>query len=223
MEVKTLKDLKESSPSEYAKHAKAKRQETLGWYALSVTAQHERKILEAFTGVKDKYSRDKKDTRSKYGVIAEPIEAYLPIREEKHKWSDRVRIVPVVLTPGIIFVRIKQVDRSKLYINEHIHGFLFDKDKREPALIRDSVMKQFRKAIDEADDVSVDLPQPGSTVMIVTGKFEGYVGEVIRKDGMDKFQLRLSDRMALTFSINQDYLRVVPKGTVSEFPDTRFV
>ena len=222
-ERKTIEDLKTESPEQYEAMMRNKRFEELGWYVLYVTALHERQFLEAFTGNPDPYKRGGKSGRRAFPPLDPPIEAYVPIREEKRKWSDRVKIVPVILTPGIIFVHIKLSERRRLYINDHVNRFLYNKDKQEPARISDAQMEQFRNMVEEGEDVSMITPIVGDTVQVLRGKFQGYVGEIVRVDGKNKFQLRLNEVIAITVSINADDVKYVPKGTQRVIPDERFV
>lgn len=204
---------------------KQERARSLAWYALVVNPQHERQILEALTGVPDPFKRGGKAARKKITPLNPPVEAYVPIREEKHKWSDRTRIVPVVLISGIIFVRIR-MSEDKLRIltmDENVKFFIYNKERREPEQIPDNQIDALRKAVGEAVDLSIQTPMPGDTVQIMSGPFEGFVGEVIRSDGGAKFQLKLTHDIAGVFSIDLNHIKVVPAGTVTEYPDERFV
>ena len=166
-EKKTLQDLKSLSPEEFERLERAKRHDEIGWYVLYVTALHERQMLEAFTGKPDPYKRGGKSQRGSYAPLDPVIEAYVPIREEKRKWSDRVKVVPVVLTPGIVFVHIKLSERRRLYINDHVRSFLYNKDRKEPARISDAQMEAFRAMVSEGEDVSMITPVKGDTVQIM--------------------------------------------------------
>lgn len=207
-----------------------KRYNTLHWYVLYVTAQHERQILAAFTGQPDPYrparkSRSGSNLAKKLPVLDPPIEAYVPIREERHKWSDRTRIVPICLAPGIVFVRIKLNDKKRLYISEHIRQFLFRRDVREPASISDETMERFRRIVETSDlssDLSMQAPEPGDTVQIINGPFEGMLGEVVRRDGATHFQLRIFDGFAVTLRMDAKLMKKVPKGTKRVYPDEVF-
>ena len=207
-----------------------KRYNTLHWYVLYVTAQHERQILAAFTGQPDPYrparkSRSGSNLAKKLPVLDPPIEAYVPIREERHKWSDRTRIVPICLAPGIVFVRIKLNDKKRLYISEHIRQFLFRRDVREPASISDETMERFRRIVETSDlssDLSMQAPEPGDTVQIINGPFEGMLGEVVRRDGATHFQLRIFDGFAVTLRMDAKLMKKVPKGTQRVYPDEAF-
>lgn len=209
--------------SEKARLLHEKKQKELHWYVLKVASQHERQLLEAFTGIPDKYMRTEKRRKERaLKKLEPPIEAFVAIREQKHKWSDRMRTVPVILIPGMIFVRIRLEDKKRLYLSDFVKSFLFDKDKKEPACISDDIIAEFRKAIEDEVDISMQKPVAGSTVMIQHGPYEGFVGEVIKVRGGNKFQLRLTDSLAVVLTIDLSQIKVVPEGTAREIPDNRF-
>ena len=54
------------------------------------------------------------------------VEAFLPCSREKRKWSDRIKVVPVPLIPGYVFVRIALNSRLKLRTVETsgVHSFV---------------------------------------------------------------------------------------------------
>ncbi|MBE6332990.1 MAG: hypothetical protein E7070_11970 [Bacteroidales bacterium] len=217
----------ELNDEEVQRLLREKRYNALRWYVLYVTAQHERQILEAFTGKPDAYrparkSRSGASLAKKLPVLDPPIEAYVPMREERHKWSDRTRIVPICLAPGIIFVRIRLKDKARLYISEHIRKFLYRKDLREPASISDDTMEAFKSIIEKSSDSSMQAPEPGDTVQVLSGPFEGFQGEIVRRDGATHFQLRIFEGCAVTVRMDANMMKVVPKGTQRVFPDAKF-
>ncbi|MCR5361192.1 MAG: KOW motif-containing protein [Bacteroidales bacterium] len=217
----------ELNDEEVQRLLREKRYNALRWYVLYVTAQHERQILEAFTGKPDAYrparkSRSGASLAKKLPVLDPPIEAYVPMREERHKWSDRTRIVPICLAPGIIFVRIRLKDKARLYISDHIRKFLYRKDLREPASISDATMEAFKSIIEKSSDSSMQAPEPGDTVQVLSGPFEGFQGEIVRRDGATHFQLRIFEGCAVTVRMDANMMKVVPKGTQRVFPDAKF-
>jgi len=217
----------ELNDEEVQRLLREKRYNALRWYVLYVTAQHERQILEAFTGKPDAYrparkSRSGASLAKKLPVLDPPIEAYVPMREERHKWSDRTRVVPICLAPGIIFVRIRLKDKARLYISDHIRKFLYRKDLREPASISDATMEAFKSIIEKSSDSSMQAPEPGDTVQVLSGPFEGFQGEIVRRDGATHFQLRIFEGCAVTVRMDANMMKVVPKGTQRVFPDAKF-
>lgn len=218
-----LNELRDNSPEKYAALMKKKRYSELGWYVLYVVPQHERLLLETFTQIPDPFRRKTRAKERSIYKMEEPIEAFVPIRVEKHRWSDRIKIIPVVMTPGIIFVRIRLCDRQKLFVNDKVVKFLYDKDKGEAARIPDEIMETFRNSIDSIENLTLETPQQGSTVMIKRGPFKGYVGTVVKELGREKFQLRLNYYMALSFSVDLNDLEVVPEDQLDELPDTLYV
>ena len=217
----------ELNDEEVQRLLREKRYNALRWYVLYVTAQHERQILEAFTGKPDAYrparkSRSGASLAKKLPVLDPPIEAYVPMREERHKWSDRTRVVPICLAPGIIFVRIRLKDKARLYISDHIRKFLYRKDLREPASISDATMEAFKSIVEKSSDSSMQAPEPGDTVQVLSGPFEGFQGEIVRRDGATHFQLRIFEGCAVTVRMDANMMKVVPKGTQRVFPDAKF-
>ena len=200
------------------------RAQQLAWYALVVAPQHERQVLEALTGKPDEYKRGGKAARKNIASLQNPIEAYVPIRLEKHKWSDRTKIVPIVLIPSIVFVRIRLAESKTeiLQLDECIKMFIYNKDKHEPEQIPDVQMQMLKDSVEKAEDLSIQTPVPGDTVQVMSGPFTGYVGEIIRVDGGTKFQLRLTHNLAGVFTMDLDRIRVVSPDTKTSFPDERF-
>src|SRR5579863_7697582 len=60
------------------------------WVALSVIPNYERAVERA--------------------LRKRSLNAYVPVRWERHKWSDRIKDVAVVLFPGYVFCRMKGSD-----------------------------------------------------------------------------------------------------------------
>lgn len=193
------------------KQALTKRRETATWYVLYVKHNHERRLVERFNQMElAERTDEEKDFH---------IEAYVPVRQVKRKWSDRIKVIDEVLTPGIIFVRLALKYQRKIYINSvAIRGLMYDKRKHEPVPIPDSQMSCFRKVVDGEEHVSMHEPQIGMKVRIEFGKFRGFVGKLIRVDESHKFQVQLNEQLAFSFQVKrenvvlveQDAKRVIP-------------
>ena len=200
-----------------ARLRRERRRSELHWYVLLVAGQHERQLLEALSGTPDPFWHGKRDRN--LPKLDPPVEAYVPIRAERRQWSDRLCVRPVVLLPGVVFVRIALADYQRVFVCNYVRSFLYDRDKREPAAIDDERMEQFRHIVESADEVAVQTPVPGSTVQIISGPYKGYVGEVIQEYGKSRFQLRLTEGFAVTLTIDEALLKVVPAGTPSVIPE----
>lgn len=166
------------------------------WYVLYCKPNHERKLAEIYNNMEH-------EERAK-GEEDFHIEAYVPCRKVKRKWSDRVKVVEQVLTPGIVFVRLALTYQPKLYVNSSaIRGLMYDKVKREPVPIPLAEMNNFRIMVDGEVHISMHDPQPGMKVRIEQGQFRGFVGTLIRYENDDCFQIRLNEQMAFSFKIKR--------------------
>ena len=99
------KVIKSLSPSAEEVLAKKRELREEHWYAVAVASQHERKIVETLK------SKGK--------------DAYVPVRQEKHRWSDRMKIVDVVLTPQIIFVRNSMDKKNEVFVNHKVKYYIY--------------------------------------------------------------------------------------------------
>ncbi len=206
------------TPEEIQSMLRNRRRNKLQWYVLYVTAQHERKIADAISKQEESIYLQKqingKLTDSDY-----KIKTYVPTQTVKRKWSDRVVEKQVVIIPGVIFLRLKLVDKQRIYIDTNIRSFLYNKDKREPEPIPDWQMYQFQQLVNENTDLSMETPEIGDSVKIVIGKFKGFVGELIRKNnGETKFQIRIAG-LAFPINISKEEVVKVEPGTLPELPD----
>ena len=179
------------------------------WYALCVTALHEKKIRDAIN--------DRGQLLLDTQQLDYQIRAWVPIRQEKHKWSDRVKLVDVIQVPGIVFVQLKQIDKAQIYINPHIKNFLFNKTKRTAEPIPNNVMDSFITRFDSGDevDISMEEPQVGEKVKMLTGSMKGIVGRMVRKEGKNRFRIRFSE-FTFSFVVDQEKFVKVREDEESE-------
>lgn len=204
-----------------------KRNERVCWYALNVTPNHEFRLWEYYTGKQFPYRRHtvRKDANGKKlpPIKMDPvIEAFVPYRLQKRVWSDRVKTIPVVQSPGMIFVRMAMKNRDKIFYDHYVQSFVYDKARRFLTIIPDDEMNSFIKVVEDSEDSYITTPIAGNKVQIIRGKFEGLVGEVIRNDGKLRFQIRVTSLIAVSMSIAAEDIVVVPEYTESILPDISY-
>lgn len=178
--------------------AKLKKDSEIHWYALRVSSLHERKLVEMLTERK--------------------IEAFVPTRKEKHRWSDRMKIVEQVLTPSIIFVRISMARKNEVFVTRDVKSYVYSPGANKPSMITDESMNNFMRLVDSEYEFKITLPLVGDTVMILDGAMRGVVGDLVKVEkGKSKPQLviRLNDAFGATFTIDALSVAKVPKGTKS--------
>lgn len=165
------------------------------WYALRVSAQHERKLVEQ---LKEK-----------------DFEAFVPVRQEKHRWSDRMKMVEQVLTPQIIFIRTCMEKKNEVFISREIKSFVYAPGENNPAPIPDAKMADFIRLIDANYNFKMTLPLLGDDVMVLDGPLRGLVGNLVKIDGENQLIIRLNDAFGAQITIDPMSVSKVPKGTLS--------
>lgn len=158
------------------------------WYALHTRSRHE-KVAEDLL------------TRKK-------IETFLPLRNIKRRWSDRVKEISEPLFKGYLFVRAPLVRRVEILQTKGVVRFIgFG---RVPSSVPESDLIALRRFIDEG--IAVD-PFPylkeGERVVVRSGPFKGVQGFLVCKK--NKFRLVISlDLITQSASIEIDSASVDP-------------
>lgn len=120
------------------------------------------------------------------------MDHYLPMRREMHRWSDRRKIVDVLLVPRYIFVHCTEAERRALLPREpRLNGFLCTEGK--PAVIPDVQMDAFRRMVDSGGGVSMrqEPLAPGDRVRVMSGPLMGMECELVSTGGGRCLAVRL--------------------------------
>lgn len=165
------------------------------WYALRVSSQHERKLVEQ---LKEK-----------------DFEAFVPVRQEKHRWSDRMKMVEQVLTPQIIFVRTCMEKKNDVFVSRDIKSFVYAPGDNKPSPIPDVKMADFIRLIDANYNFKMTLPLVGDDVMVLDGPLRGLVGNLVKIDGENQLIIHLNEAFGAQITIDPLSVSKVPKGTMS--------
>lgn len=189
------KVIKSLSPSAEEVLAKKRELREEHWYAVAVASQHERKIVETLK------SKGK--------------EAYVPVRQEKHRWSDRMKIVDVVLTPQLIFVRNSMDKKNEVFVNHKVKCYIYAPGENKPCPITDEKMRDFIRLIDKNYEFKLTAPMIGEDVMVLEGPLKGLVGELVRVEDETQLFLRMNDAFGALVKIDAMKVQKVPKGTKS--------
>lgn len=161
------------------------------WYVMRTAANYERKM--------------------KLWVEARGVEAYLPMRSEMHRWSDRMKRVEVVLTPSLLFVRLALVHRELLWGEPHLKGLMRAPGESVPAPISDERMAEFMEIVERESAFSL-IPTPihkGDIVHVLVGPLEGFEGECMRIDGVNSIVIRLNPLLSAAVTIPRSYVKKI--------------
>lgn len=144
------------------------------------------------------------------------IEAYIPLRTELRKWSDRKKRVEVVLIPNTVFVNASKQVALDLH---NVHGislsYLRDATMAQNGLmvIPDCQMDDFKRFVDlTKGEFEVEDARPlvkGDAVIVVQGPLKGIVGELVKVDKKNKVIVRLKDLIACSVTVDAGDLEKV--------------
>lgn len=121
-------------------------------------------------------------------LAADGVEAYVPIQKERHRWSDRVKIVDRLVLPRMVFIRTTKARRYEIAqeFGGRITGFMSKGGPHNPIIIPDSQMDDFRFMVSHGQgEVRVEqVPlAPGDRVEILSGPLKGLRCELAELSG----------------------------------------
>ena len=151
------------------------------WYAIYTRARHEKKV-------KDQ-------------ILNKGIEAYLPVREVLHQWSDRTKWVEEPLFSCYCFVHADTRERYEAvqsYGAVRILGF-----NGEAAIVRDVEIENIRRILKEIPDLEAcHALKVGDFVRIRRGNLAGLEGYLEETRGANRFVVHIpSIQQAVRFNI----------------------
>lgn len=135
----------------------------MSWFAIYTKPRNEKKVA-------DRLSR-------------EGFEVYLPMHEQKRKWSDRYKVVKVPIISSYVFIKCNEQERELVLQDPGVSRFVFWLGK--PAIIKDEEIKRIQYVLKEAtpDDsfYMQDIPK-GQKAKITSGNFAGEEGVIVSVD-----------------------------------------
>ncbi len=111
------------------------------------------------------------------------FECYIPVQEEIHCWSDRMKKVQRMVIPSIVFVRCQESRFVELRRQSLVRGLLTNPGEGKPAKIPDAEIERLRFMLGQSDvpvelDGNVRQLEIGSRVIVMRGVFRGLEGTV---------------------------------------------
>lgn len=135
------------------------------------------------------YTRPRSEKKVRAYLDSIGIENYLPVQMQLRQWSDRKKMVEVVVIPMVIFVSVDKNDPAKLPTSPLIiRPFYSMGGSKKPALIPDSQIKQLKFILGQSDypvTFDSDILKVNDKVRVLRGPLMGLTGEILACD--DKF------------------------------------
>ena len=140
------------------------RPDTLHWFVAYVRSCQERRVAELLAG--------------------KGFEVYVPIQKERHRWSDRTKIVDHLVLPHMVFIRTTKALRYEIAENYRgrVTGFMSKGGPHNPVIIPDQQMADFQFMVSHGQgQVQMEGPElaPGDTVEILAGPLKGLRCELV--------------------------------------------
>jgi transcription antitermination factor NusG len=149
------------------------------WYALSLRSRYEKKAYQA--------------------LFDEGVDAYLPLVEEMHIWSDRKKKVFEPLFRGYLFVRTDLRNRTKILKTDGVVRFVGAGNRPSP--IPERQIDWVRIAARNPSKVSREsYLSTGQRVKVINGPFQGIEGMIMKVKGSTRLVLSL-DCIAQSISV----------------------
>lgn len=153
------------------------------------------------------YTKSRAEKTSAERLQRAGIECYLPLRKERRKWSDRLKVVWLPLFPSYVFVRVEEHQLNKARIEGGLAGFITFEGKA--ASVPDEQIEAIQRivALEQALEVVPADMQPGQKIEIAGGPLMGIKGELVRHQGNHKMLVRLLEvGQGLLFSVDTDLI-----------------
>jgi transcription antitermination factor NusG len=132
------------------------------------------------------------------------LEVYSPMRQERRRYSDRMKVVHVAMFPGYVFCRFNITKKIPILSSpgvEYIVGF-----SGEPTAISDSEMSGIRRLIELGADVTPTL-EAGQRVRVTHGPLEGVEGVLLRDGKGSRLTVAIQLLMrSATLHVSEDEL-----------------
>jgi transcription antitermination factor NusG len=140
---------------------------------------------------------------------------FLPLLDEKRKWSDRKKVISVPLFPGYLFVQIPKTVESRLSVQKVPGVVNFVGNQNGPLAIPESELDGVRTILSRGNRCSPHpFPQSGDRVRVVSGALVGLEGTFIRHGAQSKLVISV-EMIRRSVSVNLSASDVEPVSRVA--------
>ena len=157
------------------------------------------------------YTRPRSEKKVRAYLDSIGIENYLPVQYQLRQWSDRKKLVEVVVIPMVIFISVERPERFTMFNNPLIIKPLYQMGGgNKLAVIPDSQIEQLKFILGQSDypiTFDPDIFKVNDKVRVVRGPLMGLTGEIINYD--DKYlELAVSIGIRGTGRLNIEKINV---------------
>lgn len=153
------------------------------------------------------YTYPKKEQKIYTDLVRQKVTTYLPLHKVVRRWSDRLKELMVPLFPNYIFVQIRDNERVGVLRVPGVARFVAFEGR--PTVISDEEIDMIRRLENTPVELESHLIN-GDRVQIMQGPFAGLKGVLFKKQGKERFGLRLDGlRQALSLDICVSFLKKI--------------
>jgi transcription antitermination factor NusG len=167
------------------------KKEPYKWHAVYVKSRTEKKALD--------------------DIIRKGIEAYLPLKVVKRKWSDRIKLVEEPLLKGYLFVNVSCREYAEVLKTNGVMAYIvFDGQAAEIPEKQIDHLRLFLEKVNSAVHVTNEDVAKGQRVKVIGGTLEGIEGEISEIRGKKRIVLRFESLGCTIFAdVSLDFIEKV--------------
>lgn len=140
------------------------------------------------------YTKSRFEKKVYASLQAKGIECYLPLLEEKRKWSDRIKTIEEPLLRGYIFVKVSNREYFSALNTTGAVSYVSFGGKAAPIPEKQiDDLKIFLQGYNREIDVTYDNLKAGEKVIVINGPMKGVVGEIVEFRGKSRIALRFKN------------------------------
>lgn len=158
------------------------------------------------------YTRSRAEKRVAELLSQCSVENYLPIVAQRHKWSDRYKMVEEPLFKSYLFVKIKRKEVERVRKVQGVATIV--SFGGEVVTVPDEQVESIRRLVDAKQELTVlesSALHKGAMVRIEEGPFAGMEGVLVSECKGGNFAVRI-DAIGLSLVTTIDRLLVKPLG-----------
>ena len=165
------------------------------WYALYLRSRYEQKVHTQ--------------------LLRKGVEAFLPLAEEVHVWSDRKKKVKAPLFPGYIFVKTDLSNRLSIVQADGVVRFV--SIRGHPSPIPDNQIEWIRVVTGHPEQVRREAYLSlGKRVRVVAGPFKGIEGLIVEVKGSTRVVIALEAiAQAISVDVAPEFVEAIEKETLA--------
>lgn len=138
------------------------------------------------------YTKARAERKAVESLCDAGYEAFLPLRRERRKWSDRYKVVEVPVLPSYVFVRIPVRNVPKLYGTRGMAYVV--KFGNEFAVVPEQQIEALRIMMQKEMPVKIQHTSSlkrHANVRVTGGELKGYTGTVVKDCSDGNFSINI--------------------------------